>query len=233
MNDWLEQARNYLEFQARLGPAEIIAPRRVPEHASGATPQGKDLEKIRVELGDCVRCPLHETRTKIVFGEGNPSADLIFIGEGPGADEDRQGRPFVGRAGQLLTKMINAMTLDRNDVYIANMVKCRPPRNRNPNGLEIETCFPFLEAQIESIGPRIIVSLGKVATGRLLETNDPISKLRGKLHDRNGIPVMPTYHPSFLLRNESDRRWKAETWSDLKQVMARLEIPIPEAGARR
>jgi DNA polymerase len=156
----------------------------------------------------------------------------MFVGEGPGAAEDRQGRPFVGRAGQLLTRMINAMTLDRTEVYITNIVKCRPPNNRDPNRVEIDTCFPFLEAQIGAIGPEVIVALGRVAAANLLETSDPIGKLRGRFHDRKGIPVMPTYHPSFLLRNEGDRRWKAEAWADLRKVMGLLEIAVPGPGSR-
>jgi DNA polymerase len=156
----------------------------------------------------------------------------MFVGEGPGADEDREGRPFVGRAGQLLTRMIKAMGLERSEVYIANVVKCRPPGNREPHPMESGTCFPFLEAQIEAVRPRTIVALGKVAAGILLETAEPIGKLRGTFHDRKGIPVMPTYHPSFLLRNEADRRWKGEAWADLKQVMNLLGLPIQDFGMR-
>jgi DNA polymerase len=191
------------------------------------------LKSIREELGECTRCLLHQGRKNIVFGEGNPEAALMFIGEGPGADEDREGRPFVGKAGQLLTRMIQAMGLERSQVYIANIVKCRPPRNREPDRTEVVACFPFLEAQIEAVGPEVIVALGKVAAGNLLATADPISKLRGRFHDRSGIPVMPTYHPSFLLRKEEDRRWKAEAWADLKQVMSLLGRPIPASGTRQ
>jgi len=193
-------------------------------------PEKSDLEKIREDLGDCTRCPLHKGRLKIVFGEGHPRASLMFVGEGPGADEDRQGRPFVGRAGQLLTKMIQAMGLDRSEVYIANVVKCRPPENRDPLPEEIATCFPFLEAQITAVAPRIIVALGRVAAGTLLGVKSSLSDLRGRFHDRKGVPVIPTYHPSFLLRQESDRRWKAEAWSDLKKVMELLGLPIRRAG---
>lgn len=193
-------------------------------------PDKPALQKIREDLGECTRCPLHERRMHIVFGEGNPRADLMFIGEGPGADEDRQGRPFVGRAGQLLTKMIQAMGLERSDVYIANVVKCRPPENRDPLPLEIRTCFPFLEAQIVAVSPRVVVALGRVAAGTLLNAKGSLSDLRGRFHDRSGIPVMPTYHPSFLLRQEHDRRYKGEAWSDLKKVMELLGLPTDRAG---
>lgn len=190
-----------------------------------------NLETIRAEMGECTRCPLSETRTRIVFGEGNAHADLMFVGEGPGADEDKEGRPFVGRAGGLLTRMIKAMGLDRSQVYIANVVKCRPPGNRDPQQAEISCCLPFLEAQIESIEPRVIVALGRVATRTLLETSQPMGKMRGEFRPRRGTPVMPTYHPSFLLRKESDRRYKGEAWDDLKKVMALLDLPIPGEGS--
>lgn len=228
-DDWLWEARAYLEYQMGLGVREVVlSPGPNNEH----TREHGSLDSIRAELGECTRCPLHRTRHNIVFGEGSSHASLMFIGEGPGAEEDRQGRPFVGRAGQLLTRMINAMTLDRFDVYIANIVKCRPPDNRDPNRSEIDTCFPFLEAQIGAIAPQAIVALGRVAAANLLETTNPIGKLRGRFHDRKGTPVMPTYHPSFLLRNEGDRRWKAEAWADLRKVMALLDIAIPDSGSR-
>ncbi len=212
---WIELARNYLEYQRNVGMTEVLMPRKKRS--------AETLEDIRKDLGDCTRCPLHEGRLNIVFGEGNPSAELMFIGEGPGADEDREGRPFVGRAGQLLTKMIQAMNLDRSEVYIANIVKSRPPGNRNPAPLEIQACFSFLERQIAVIKPKIIVALGKIAANTLLETEAPIGKLRGRFHDRRGIPVMPTYHPSFLLR-EYSKHSKAEAWEDLKKVMAVLGL---------
>ena len=228
-DDWLRQARAYLEYQMGLGVREVVLHPRPKNEPTGTR---GSLESVRADLGECTRCPLHRTRRTIVFGEGNADARLMFIGEGPGAEEDRQGRPFVGRAGQLLTRMINAMTLDRKEVYIANIVKCRPPDNRDPNRGEIDTCFPFLEAQIGAIAPEAIVALGRVAAANLLETSDPIGKLRGRFHDRMGTPVMPTYHPSFLLRNEGDRRWKAEAWADLRKVMALLEIAVPDSGSR-
>jgi len=216
-DDWLNRFRAYLQYQINLGSGELlIPPFRARAEGSPA------LEAIREELGECTRCPLHKGRLNIVFGEGNPHARLMFVGEGPGADEDREGRPFVGRAGQLLTKMIKAMNLERSDIYISNVVKCRPPGNRDPERTEIRTCLPFLEAQIEAVSPEIIVTLGRIAGGTLLATTTPVSELRGKFHDRKGIPVMPTYHPSYLLRMEPDRRPKAEAWADLKQVMSQL-----------
>jgi uracil-DNA glycosylase len=222
---WMEEARNYLEYQVNLGFQEVLLP-RVHENRIGPSP----LEAVRTELGECTRCPLHSTRHSIVFGEGNSRARLMFIGEGPGADEDRQGKPFVGRAGQLLTRMIQAMGLERADVYIANIVKCRPPENRNPEPLEIRTCFPFLEGQIAAVAPKVIVALGRVAACALLDIKDSISNLRGEFRDRNGTPVMPTYHPSFLLRAEPDKRHKAEAWADLQKVMALLDRPDSGSG---
>jgi len=220
--NWMQKARSYLQFQVNLGFREIIMPREAKS----------PLEAIRAELGDCTRCPLHQGRRNIVFGEGNPRARLMFIGEGPGADEDRQGRPFVGRAGQLLTRMIAAMGLDRSQVYITNVVKCRPPANRDPEALEIKTCFPFLEAQIGAISPQVIVTLGRIAAYTLLDTRESISDLRGRFCDRQSIPVMPTYHPSFLLRQEPDRRFKAEAWSDLQKVMELLGLQASGTGAK-
>jgi len=179
------------------------------------------LTEIRADLGDCRRCKLHTGRTNIVFGVGNPDARLMFVGEGPGADEDEQGEPFVGRAGQLLTQIIKAMGLAREDVYIANVVKCRPPGNRNPEPDEIESCAPFLQAQIASIRPTVIVALGKFAAQTLLQTETPISRLRGQFHDFGGVAVMPTFHPSYLLRNPAAKR---EVWEDMKLVMQKLAI---------
>lgn len=173
------------------------------------------LELAREELGDCTRCRLHQTRTHIVFGEGSPTARLVFVGEGPGSEEDQQGRPFVGRAGKLLDKMIKALGLERNDVYICNMVKCRPPSNRTPNSDEIEVCSPFLIKQIEAIQPAVICALGACATQSLLGSTDYISRLRGKVHHWRGIPLIATYHPAYLLRNASQ---KAAAWQDLIEV---------------
>lgn len=223
----LEMVRNYLEYQVNAGFSQVI----VPEPARVAT-SDSPLEAVRRELGDCKRCPLHKNKKHIVFGEGDPNARLMFIGEGPGADEDREGRPFVGRAGGLLTKMIQAMGMDRSEVYIANVVKCRPPENRDPEPQEKEACAPFLLAQIEAVAPKVIVTLGRVAAYAFLNTKDPLGKIRGTFHDWKGIPVMPTYHPSYLLRQEPDRKPKAEAWADLKQVMALLGQPVPGAGGQ-
>jgi uracil-DNA glycosylase len=226
-HNWIYQARAQLKYLIDQGITELVVP-----SVSPSPHQSANLEEIRSDLGECTRCPLHTTRTHIVFGEGNPSARIMFIGEGPGADEDLQGRPFVGKAGQLLNKMIKAMGIDRKDVYIANVVKCRPPGNRDPEPGETAECFPFLEAQIGVIRPRAIVALGRVASHILLRTDAPVSRLRGNFQDRNGIPVMPTYHPSFLLQQGQNRRWKAEAWSDLKQVMSLLGLELPKSGGK-
>jgi len=222
--DWMRLARHYVEYLKNQGLEEVmLSPKPEPK----ARPT---LEWIREDLGECTRCPLHETRQNIVFGEGDSRAGLMFVGEGPGADEDHQGRPFVGKAGQLLTRMIQAMNLERSQVYIANVVKCRPPGNRDPQPLEIRTCRPFLDAQIEAIGPEVIVALGRVAACTLLETVDSISNLRGRLHERRGVTVIPTYHPSFLLREESGKRFKSEAWDDLKMAMGVLGLSARSTG---
>ncbi len=175
------------------------------------------LATIQTEIGPaCTRCKLHTLgRRQIVFGVGNPEARLMFVGEAPGADEDEQGVPFVGRAGQLLTKIIEAIGLTRDDVYIANVIKCRPPQNRNPEPDEVETCEPFLFQQIDAIKPRVIVALGKFGAQTLLRTEEPISKLRGRLFDFRGAKLIPTFHPAYLLRNPPAKR---EVWEDMKKV---------------
>jgi DNA polymerase len=182
------------------------------------------LDDIRAELGDCQRCALHATRRNLVFGEGSPQAELVFVGEAPGADEDQQGRPFVGRAGQLLTKIIEAMGLKREQVYICNILKCRPPGNRNPLAEEILACEPFLIRQLEAIGPQVICALGTFAARTLLKTEAPITVLRGRFHDYHGIPLMPTYHPAYLLRNPSAKK---QVWEDVQQIMKRLKTGDP------
>lgn len=187
------------------------------------------LEAVRAELGDCRRCPLHRTRRHLVFGEGNPEAELVFVGEAPGADEDAQGRPFVGQAGQLLTKIIAAMGLERDEVYICNILKCRPPGNRNPLPEEIALCEPFLIRQIEAISPRVICALGTFAARTLLKSDAPISGLRGRFHSFLGIPVMPTYHPAYLLRNAGAKR---QAWEDVQGVMKILGGRQPGAKSR-
>ena len=174
------------------------------------------LAGVREELGDCTRCPLHRTRRNLVFGEGSPGAKLVFVGEAPGEEEDKQGRPFVGRAGQLLTKIISAMGLAREDVYICNILKCRPPGNRNPKEDEIATCEPFLVKQLEAINPEIICALGTFAAKTLLRTEAPISSIRGKFHDYHGRKLMPTYHPAYLLRNPDAKKL---VWEDVQKIM--------------
>ncbi|MEN8262629.1 MAG: uracil-DNA glycosylase [Nitrospirota bacterium] len=178
------------------------------------------LKSLREEIGDCRRCKLSEGRNNIVFGEGSPEADLMFIGEGPGRDEDIQARPFVGDAGKLLTKLIVKLGLKREGVYIANIVKCRPPNNRNPENDEIAVCRQFVEKQIEIIKPKVIVCLGKVSANALLRVITPISRMRGVFSDYKSIPVMPTFHPAYLLRNPKDK-WL--TWDDMQKVMGKLK----------
>jgi len=183
---------------------------------------GETLDAIRLDIGpDCSRCKLHTLgRSQVVFGVGNPDADLMFVGEAPGADEDVQGIPFVGRAGQLLTKIIEAIELKREDVYIANVIKCRPPQNRNPEPDEVEQCEPFLFRQIDVIKPKVIVALGKFGAQTLLRTLEPISRLRGRVFDYRGSKLIPTFHPAYLLRNPSSKR---EVWEDMKLVRSLLK----------
>lgn len=183
------------------------------------------LREIREDLGDCTRCGLHKGRKNLVFGVGYPHAELMFVGEGPGADEDEQGEPFVGRAGQLLNNMITAMGLRRQDVYIANVVKCRPPSNRTPEREECDTCSPFLLRQIQVIAPKVIVALGAVAAKNLLSVNDSMANLRGRFYDFRGIKLAVTYHPAYLLR---DPRQKKEAWKDLQMVMQHLGLKPPQ-----
>jgi len=196
--------------------AVAAAPASSTHHATLYANAAEALVAVRTEIGDCTRCKLHaQGRQQIVFGVGNPDADLMFVGEAPGADEDVQGIPFVGRAGQLLTKIIEAIDLKREQVYIANVIKCRPPGNRNPEQDEVETCEPFLFQQIDIIKPRVIVALGTFAARALLRTLDPISRLRGRLYDYRGAKLIPTFHPAYLLRNPASKR---EVWEDMKVV---------------
>lgn len=189
----------------------------------GGAPQTKaeKLQWLRDYMGDCRRCPLWENRTNLVFGEGNADARLVFVGEAPGYNEDQTGRPFVGRAGKLLNKMIGAMGLERGDVYICNVLKSRPPDNRDPRPDEVAECKPFMLKQLDIIEPEVIVTLGRPASQNVLETSRGIGDLRGSWHDHDGTPVMPTYHPAYLLRNESQKR---KTWADLQKVMERLGL---------
>lgn len=207
----------------------VAAPAPAPEAV--AAQAGGPADKLRLlqaeSLGECTRCKLHRGRTHIVFGVGNPEADLVFVGEGPGADEDRQGIPFVGRAGQLLTKMIKAMGHDRDDVYICNVVKCRPPNNRDPEPEEVAACEPFLKGQLSIIQPRVIVGMGRYACQTLLHTSTSISRLRGRWQTYEGVDFMPTFHPAYLLRSPEKKR---DAWSDLQQVMRRLSAPTAPRG---
>jgi uracil-DNA glycosylase len=196
----------------------LFSPRK-PE--AGVSDPAQALRIIREDLGECTRCRLHKGRKHIVFGVGNPKADLMFVGEAPGADEDEQGEPFVGRAGQLLNNMIKAMGIRRQDVYIANIIKCRPPGNRVPERDECETCSPFLLRQIAAIQPKVIVALGAVAAKTLLALNAPMAELRGRWYDFRGVKLAVTYHPAFLLR---DPRQKKEAWKDLQRVMKELGL---------
>ena len=197
------------------------APHEVQPASATATPlDDASLQPVEAEALACVACRLHETRTKVVFGVGNPSARLMFIGEGPGRDEDLQGEPFVGRAGQLLTKIIKAMGYEREDVYIANAVKCRPPQNRDPHADEVAACRHFLMRQVALIEPEIIVLLGLSAIRTVLDLNTPLSRLRGSFREWNGTRVMCTYHPAYLLRNPSA---KGMVWDDMKMVRAALD----------
>jgi uracil-DNA glycosylase len=190
---------------------------------------GETLLQIREDLGECTRCKLHKTRNKIVFGDGSAKAQLVFVGEGPGADEDAQGLPFVGRAGKLLTQMIEAMGLRRNNVYICNVVKCRPPGNRQPEPDEVQKCSPFLFRQLDVLQPKVIVCLGATAAQTLLQTNRSISHFRGQWMDFRGYKMLATYHPAYLLRNPAA---KGEVWKDLQKVMAELGLEVKKNKAK-
>ena len=193
-----------------------------PRKTAPSGARAEALTVIREDLGECTRCKLHAGRDKIVFGVGNPDARLMFVGEGPGAEEDARGEPFVGRAGKKLDEMITSIGLSRAEVYIANIVKCRPPKNRDPEKDEIETCLPFLSRQIEAIAPRAIVALGSPAAKTLLNTRTGITRLRGQWHEFLGIPVMPTFHPAYLLRAYT-RENRMKVWEDLKAAKARID----------
>jgi DNA polymerase len=213
-----------------IGEDPTIKTRKVysaPPQIAGAVPveeRAAALQAIREDLGDCTRCALHKGRNTIVFGVGNPAARLMFVGEGPGADEDAQGEPFVGRAGQLLNNMIAAMGLKREECYIANIVKCRPPGNRTPEPEEANTCSPFLFRQIDVVRPQVLVALGATAATYLLGTRQPLAGLRGRVHAYRGMSLIVTYHPAFLLR---DPRQKKEAWADLQIAMKELGLKAP------
>jgi uracil-DNA glycosylase family 4 len=231
-----EQINEHLRFAGELGVAgvsrdplwrtrdeptvasttEPVTPSPLTETVAVFKSAAEALAAVRADIGDCTRCKLHTLgRQQVVFGVGNPDADLMFVGEAPGADEDVQGVPFVGRAGQLLTKIIEAIGLTRDDVYIATVIKCRPPQNRNPEPDEVDTCEPFLFRQIDLIKPKVIVALGKFGAQTLLRTEEPISRLRGRVFDYRGSKLIPTFHPAYLLRNPSSKR---EVWEDMKLV---------------
>jgi uracil-DNA glycosylase family 4 len=223
-NAVLAEIGNTLRFIARSGCRGFdCSPQGLAVVAAWGKPavgRRETLAEIRVDLGDCRRCGLAAGRKHIVFGSGNPQARLAFVGEGPGYEEDQRGEPFVGAAGQLLTKIIQAMKLSREDVYICNIIKCRPPGNRNPAPDEIAACSPFLERQIASIKPGFICALGTFAAQTLLATSVPISKLRGKFYPYRGVRVLPTYHPAFLLRNPERKR---DVWEDIQKLMREMD----------
>jgi len=228
MRELATELRAWLDW-ARESGLQNLAPEKRTVEPVEVTPKVKLplLDAVRTELGECTRCKLHKTRTNIVFGVGSPEARLMFVGEAPGEDEDLQGFPFVGKAGQLLTKMIEAMGLRRDDVYICNTVKCRPPNNRNPEPDELLACEPFLKGQLGAVKPEAIVTLGKFAAQSLLRESTPITRLRGQWREYEGIPVMPTFHPAYLLRSPAE---KGKVWDDLKQVMKKLGLPAPKGG---
>ncbi|MGO8988986.1 MAG: uracil-DNA glycosylase [bacterium] len=213
VDEMIGNLKSYLEYLKGIGIAFLPTSEAGSEEATRT--EILTLAEVRKELGDCKRCKLHRARRTIVFGEGNEKSSLMVIGEGPGYDEDVQGRPFVGKAGQLLTKILQSINLPREEVYITNIIKCRPPQNRNPEPDEIQSCNPFLMKQIAVIQPRIICALGAFSAQTLLKTDTKITALRGKLFDLEGIKVIPTYHPAFLLRNPERKR---EVWEDMKKI---------------
>jgi uracil-DNA glycosylase family 4 len=228
-----EELIDQLKFYRDMGISQVdvdsvcVAPPPLTDNpdefiARAEAPGTMTLDQIREDLGDCQRCGLARSRTNIVFGSGNRDARLMFVGEAPGSDEDRQGLPFVGRAGQLLTKIIESIGLKREDVYICNVLKCRPPGNRNPEPIEVETCSPFLKSQIAAINPQIVCCLGTFAAQTVLGMKVPISKLRGQFHEIDGIRYIATFHPAYLLRNASKKR---EVWEDMKTIRAALVEP--------
>ena len=234
--DWAARTGGVIDTPSTVAPKLPILREEAAMPATSTTEYGTaiqallepcaTLDDVRDVIGDCTRCKLHALgRSKIVFGVGDPRAEIMFVGEAPGQDEDRQGEPFVGKAGQLLTRIIEGgMGMKRSEVYIANVVKCRPPNNRDPEPDEVEKCEPFLVAQIRLIAPKVIIALGRHACQTLLRTTTPISKLRGRWASYAGIPVMPTFHPAYLLRNPAEKR---AVWSDIQLVLERLGRPMP------
>ena len=224
--EFLDDLRNQVDFLEEAGAGFILEEKADPGGARGLTPaEGAEFDDLERRIRSCRLCPLHKGRTNAVPGEGSRAAELMFVGEGPGRDEDAQGRPFVGRAGQLLRRIIAAMKFDEAEVYITNVVKCRPPENRVPHRDEIETCAPtYLVRQIELIKPKVIVALGRTPTDYFVPSRPGtgMSALRGKFSDYRGIPVMPTFHPSYLVRNEGNRELRRKVWEDVQKVMALL-----------
>ena len=225
LNDTVKKIKLLIETDKNLGIEEYFLSNKnkFNNSDSQAFKKRKRLDGLRKIVLSCKKCKLYRARTNLVFGEGNPDADLMFVGEAPGRDEDIQGRPFVGRAGKLLSRIINAMNLKRSDVYIANILKDRPPNNRNPEEEEIQACTGYLIEQIEIIEPKVICALGSFATKELLKKDEPISKLRGKFYNYKNIKLMPTYHPAYLLRNPHGKKL---VWEDMKEIMKELSIKI-------
>lgn len=226
--DLIKSVKQVAESEMMAGVSEIYraAPNNSKTGPEPAETEWETLGSVEKSVSGCDLCDLSKTRTNTVFGDGRDNAGLMFVGEAPGRDEDIQGKPFVGRAGKLLTDIIEAMGLKREDIYIANILKCRPPANRNPLPEEIEKCSGYLRRQIQLINPGVICTLGKFASQTLLNTETPISKLRGKFHDYHGLKLMPTYHPAYLLRNPSSKK---EVWQDMKAIALELGIKIPPA----
>lgn len=222
----LASARSQLEYLSDLGIEKqktALPTGPAAQEMETAAVSAETLETVRAELGDCQRCGLGASRTKLVYGVGNPNARLVLVGEAPGREEDLQGEPFVGEAGRLLDKILQAMGMRREDVYICNVLKCRPPNNRDPFPEEVATCEAFLVRQIAAIRPQVIIGLGRFAVHSLLKTKAPISKLRGEWQEYQNIPLMPTYHPAYLLRNPEGKR---DVWEDMKQVLRRLQSDV-------
>lgn len=224
MDKNINQLMSHLEMEEAFGNKDLLVEKQaqgpVLSRSSVERVNPVDLDALRAEVAACQKCQLCQTRTQTVFCDGSPQAKLMFIGEAPGRDEDLQGKPFVGRAGQLLTKMIEAMGFKREEIYIANILKCRPPENRNPAPFEIEQCYPYLQQQIAAIQPKVICALGKFAAQSLLKTETPISRLRGQVFELEGRQCVPTYHPAYLLRNPSAKK---DCWADLQKVMQLLK----------
>ena len=221
-----EQIIQLLKDEAAWAGPFLIMPGSRSEPVSRHQDTATEMEQLRLSVMECTACPLSTTRNHTVFGEGNPEAPLMFVGEGPGAVEDETGRPFVGPAGDLLVRIIEAMGLKREDVYIANIVKCRPPGNRDPHPEEVAACIGYLHAQIDAVAPKVIVTLGRIASQTLLQDTTPISRLRGAFREYQGIRVMPTFHPSYLLQNPAKKR---DVWEDIKKVMDVLGLPLQQA----